>query len=142
MQTELHFGYRWKLNAEKIEEIKTKITNAYGFIEKTINKCKNEHSQLDGEYCKICGSKLKSFKSKEIVEDFEWWLVFDEQCFYMNGNTIYLSVDSGFCLIDVDDLTNLNKPDDELSEILNVYANPIPCAFVMPWIYNLRDEDQ
>lgn len=140
MQTELHIGFRWKLTKEDIQVLERKITELHGYEEIKVRKCDNGHTQSDGKFCKICGSELRTSIIQKLDADFEWWTVFDDNCFYNTGTTIYLSVDRGYSILDADELSCLEDPDDELSELLNFFTPPTPCAFVFPWIYN-HDSD-
>lgn len=136
MQTEMHIGFRWELTKDDISELERRVIELHGYEDIKTKTCINGHIQEDGKFCKICGSELKTNTSTKIIDDFEWWTVFDENCFYNTGTTIYLSIDSGYIVLDTDDLTSLDNPNDELSELLNSFATPIACAFVFPWIYD------
>jgi hypothetical protein len=141
MQTELHIGFRWELTEEDIKVLEKKITESHGYEEIKVKKCVNGHTQEDGKFCKICGSELKTSLIQQRDTDFEWWLPFDENGFYNTGTTIYLSVDRGFVVLDADELCSLESPADELSELLNFFATPITCAFVLPGIYNYEEDE-
>ncbi len=142
METEMHIGFRWDLSKEQIQELERVVTEKFWYRIVNNSICPNGHTNQKDEFCSKCGTKLQTIPTSILKNNFDWWLCFDEQCYYMTeDNMIYLSTDSGFCDISLRDLNELKLEEDELTEILNKFSSPIPIAFVVPFIYYTGDEE-
>lgn len=142
MDTELYIGFRWEIDKDILKEIEKVINEKFGYKDSVRTKCPNGHLDVEGEYCNKCGSKLTHENVRELEEDADWWLHYDENGYFQTDTTIYLGIDSGYSTIDVEDLNNLKlEENDELVQILNKFANPTACVFVFPWIYEADSEE-
>lgn len=141
MHTEIHIGFKWVFTAENMTEIEKIAISRYGMEDHPTLSCGNGHEQADGAYCMTCGTALSKKVIKRPIKDFEYWEAFDGEGFYINENVFYYSTQGGcFSEILAEDL-EMEIPDDEFSQILNSFQKPIPCAFIVPWIYENQGDD-
>lgn len=142
MHTEMHIGFRWDLKSFQIDELEEVMKKRNAIVETKKLTCPNGHDQEEGNFCSECGSKLSIETAFEVDPEYEWWVEFDEEGFYLNDSTIYMSVDSGYVCVDFEDCDSLLKPPTgELVELLNKYARPIACTFLFPDILEEGDDD-
>lgn len=139
--SDMHVGLRWMLTKEQLENLEKIIIEKHGKYLKKIKAC-NLHGEQKGDYCSRCGVNLQEKFEERNKEDFEWWIVFDEEGYYMGGdNTIYLPMEGGCSSVSLNYLQDLDVQHDDLIDLLDSFNKHEKCVFSVPEIYEIDSED-